>query len=55
MAEPAKRPQLGFAEATLTLDNSDRALAYDADEVVVTGATTAPATANTISTASLPA
>ena len=27
----AKRPQLGFAEATLTLDNSDRALAYDAD------------------------
>ena len=32
----AKRPQLGFAEATLTLDNSDRALAYDADEVVVT-------------------
>ena len=32
----AKRPQLGFAEATLTLDNADRALAYDADEVVVT-------------------
>ena len=32
----AKRPQLGFAEATLILDNSDRALAYDADEVVVT-------------------
>ena len=32
----AKRPQLGFAEATLTLDNRDRALAYDADEVVVT-------------------
>ena len=32
----SKRPQLGFAEASLTLDNSDRALAYDADEVVVT-------------------
>ena len=32
----AKRPAQGFAEATLTLDNSDRALSYDADEVVVT-------------------
>ena len=32
----AKRPAVGFAEATLTLDNSDRALAYDADEVMVT-------------------
>ena len=31
-----KRPAVGFAEATLTLDNSDRALAYDADEVMVT-------------------
>ncbi len=31
-----KRPALGFAEATLTLDNSDRALLYDADEVMVT-------------------
>jgi len=31
-----KRPAVGFAEATMTLDNSDRALAYDADEVVVT-------------------
>ena len=31
-----KRPPVGFAEATLTLDNSDRALAYDADEVMVT-------------------
>ena len=27
---------VGFAEATLTLDNTDRALAYDADEVMVT-------------------
>ena len=27
---------MGFAEATLTLDNSDRALPYDADEVMVT-------------------
>ncbi len=31
-----KRSAVGFAEATLTLDNSDRALAYDADEVMVT-------------------
>ena len=31
-----KRPAVGFAEATLTLDNRDRALAYDADEVMVT-------------------
>ena len=31
-----KRNALGFAEATLTLDNSDRALPYDADEVMVT-------------------
>ena len=30
-----KRSAVGFAEATLTLDNSDRALAYDADEVMV--------------------
>ncbi len=31
-----KRKSVGFAEATLTLDNSDRALPYDADEVMVT-------------------
>ena len=31
-----KRPAVGFAEATLTLDNIDRALPYDADEVMVT-------------------
>jgi len=31
-----KRSAVGFAEATLTLDNSDRALAYEADEVMVT-------------------
>ena len=31
-----KRSSVGFAEATLTLDNRDRALAYDADEVMVT-------------------
>ena len=31
-----KRPAVGFAEATLTLDNADRALPYDADEVMVT-------------------
>ena len=31
-----KRGAVGFAEATLTLDNSDRALLYDADEVMVT-------------------
>ena len=29
-----KRSSVGFAEATLTLDNTDRALAYDADEVL---------------------
>ena len=31
-----KRNAVGFAEATLTLDNSDRALLYDADEVMIT-------------------
>ncbi len=31
-----KRSAVGFAEATLTLDNADRALLYDADEVMVT-------------------
>ena len=31
-----KRAAVGFAEATLTLDNTDRAIAYDADEVMVT-------------------
>ena len=31
-----KRSAVGFAEATLTLDNTDRALLYDADEVMVT-------------------
>ncbi len=31
-----KRAAVGFAEATLTLDNSDRALPYDSDEVMVT-------------------
>ncbi len=31
-----KRAAVGFAEATLTLDNADRALGYDADEVMVT-------------------
>ena len=31
-----KRAAVGFAEATLTLDNTDRALAYDSDEVMVT-------------------
>ena len=31
-----KRGSVGFAEATLTLDNTDRALRYDADEVMVT-------------------
>ena len=31
-----KRAAVGFAEATLTLDNADRALKYDADEVMVT-------------------
>ncbi len=32
----AKRAAVGFAEATLILDNTDRALAYDNDEVMVT-------------------
>ena len=31
-----KRGAVGFAEATLTLDNTDRALPYDSDEVMVT-------------------
>ena len=31
-----KRSAVGFAEATLTLDNTDRALYYDSDEVMVT-------------------
>ena len=31
-----KRAAVGFAEATLTLDNTDRSLMYDADEVMVT-------------------
>jgi len=31
-----KRSAVGFAEATLTLDNTDRALSYDANEVMVT-------------------
>ncbi len=31
-----KRGAVGFAEATLTLDNTDRALPYDADEVMIT-------------------
>ncbi|MCI6729543.1 MAG: AAA family ATPase, partial [Clostridiales bacterium] len=31
-----KRAPVGFAEATLTLDNRDRALPYDSDEVMVT-------------------
>ncbi len=31
-----KRGAVGFAEATLTLDNRDRALPYDADEVMIT-------------------
>ena len=31
-----KRTAVGFAEATLTLDNTDRALPYDADEVMIT-------------------
>ena len=31
-----KRKAVGFAEATLTLDNSDRALPYDSDQVMVT-------------------
>ena len=32
----AKRAAVGFAEATLILDNTDRALSYDNDEVMVT-------------------
>ena len=31
-----KRAAVGFAEATLTLDNTDRALPYDSDEVTIT-------------------
>ena len=31
-----KRSPVGFAEATLTLDNTDRARSYDADDVMVT-------------------
>ena len=31
-----KRSAVGFAEATLTLDNADRALPYEADEVMIT-------------------
>ncbi len=31
-----KRAQVGFAEATLVLDNSDRALRYEADELMIT-------------------
>ena len=31
-----KRAAVGFAEATLTLDNTDRALPYDFDEVMIT-------------------
>ncbi len=31
-----KRAQVGFAEATLVLDNSGRALRYDADELMIT-------------------
>ena len=31
-----KRGAVGFAEATLTLDNKDRALPYDAEEVMIT-------------------
>ena len=31
-----KRSAVGFAEATLTLDNTDRALPYDADDVSIT-------------------
>ena len=31
-----KRAAVGFAEATLTLDNTDRAISYDADEVMIT-------------------
>ena len=31
-----KRPQLGFAEASLVFDNTDRYFAIDSDEVMVT-------------------
>ena len=31
-----KRTQVGFAEATLVLDNTDRAIRYDADELMIT-------------------
>ncbi len=31
-----KRSQVGFAEATLVLDNEDRALSYDANELMIT-------------------
>ncbi|MBE6985077.1 MAG: chromosome segregation protein SMC [Ruminococcaceae bacterium] len=31
-----KRQQVGFAEATLTLDNSDREMRYDADQLMIT-------------------
>ena len=31
-----KRGPVGFAEATLTLDNTDRSLKYDADELMIT-------------------
>ncbi len=31
-----KRQQVGFAEATLTLDNSDRQMRYDADQLMIT-------------------
>lgn len=31
-----KRAQVGFAEATLVFDNSDRALRYEADELMIT-------------------
>ncbi|MBQ1281342.1 MAG: AAA family ATPase, partial [Oscillospiraceae bacterium] len=31
-----KRAQVGFAEASLTLDNTDRAFAIDSDEIMVT-------------------
>ena len=33
-----KRPQLGFAEASLVFDNTDRYFALDSDEVMVTTA-----------------
>ncbi len=49
-----KRTAVGFAEATLTLDNSDRALAYDADEVMVTRRYYRPGRASITSTSSPP-